>query len=120
MLQEEEEVNSLKKGLAYTILILFLTILFNLLEYGLQWDRLDQYMYPGFLAVVTLTSFIKKNFRRKVLILFLITFFSMIVVYLVNDIPLADSLGGFAFALLCINFISYFPGLIKNGYIEKL
>ena len=43
----------------------------------------------------------------------------MIILYLFNELNLANIAGSFGFALLLIVISSYIPQIIKGGFVEK-
>lgn len=110
----------MEKAIKYPILFIFLTLIFNFLEYGLKFQAAEHIVYPTFLAAITLTCFIKEKFRKILLGISLISFGLMMMVYMLSEINLAYTIGSFAFTMLCIVFISYAGPLFKKGYIEKL
>ena len=46
----------------------FLIVLFNFLEYGFKWNRIDQFVYPLVLMLVTLLIFFIPKLRKLFLI----------------------------------------------------
>ena len=96
----------------------FFIVLFNFLEYGLVWIRLDQFAYPVLLTIITLAIIYIPKLRKFSLIASFTAFFIMISLYLVNKLNLANVIGSFGFALLLITLSIYLPQIVKKGFIE--
>lgn len=107
------------KIIKFTILSPILMVFFNFLEYGLVWNRLDQFIYPIILTVITYAILFIPKLRKLSLIVSFILFLSMILFYLINQLSLSDSFGSFGFSLLLITLTVYLPQMIKKGFIEK-
>ncbi|TSC87770.1 MAG: hypothetical protein G01um10147_456 [Microgenomates group bacterium Gr01-1014_7] len=103
----------------FLILPLILMSFFNFLEYGFEWNRPDQFIYPIVLTLVTLIIFFVSKLRKLFLSLSLSILFLMIFLYLLNELNLANIIGSFGFALLLIVISSYIPQIIKEGFVEK-
>lgn len=102
------------------ILIPFLLIiLFNFLEYGFKWDRTEQFIYPIILMIITVTVFYVSKLRKLFLISSFCILMLMILLYLTNNLDLANIIGSFGFALLLIVVSAYLPELTKKGFVEK-
>lgn len=103
----------------FLILPIFLVVFFNFLEYGFKWNRLDQFIYPAILTIITLIIFLIPKLR---ILFFISSFFIlsiMIFLYLFNELNLANIVGSFGFTLLLIVVVSYIPQIIKGGFVEK-
>lgn len=96
-----------------------LIILFNFLEYGFKWDKAEQFIYPIILMIITLTVFYVSKLRKLFLISSFCILMLMILLYLTNNLDLANIVGSFGFALLLIVVSAYIPELTKKGFIEK-
>lgn len=59
-------------------------------------------------------------FKQLILWVSFSLFGIMIILYLFWQIPLSNMFGSIGFGILLIFILSYLPGLIKKGYIEKL
>lgn len=103
----------------FLVLPLFLIVFFNFLEYGLKWNRVDKFLYPIILMVLTLVIFLKPKLRKFFLVGSLAVLLIMIFLYLVSEVNLANIVGSFGLALLIIVVTSYIGQLVKMGYIEK-
>lgn len=102
------------------ILLPFLLIgLFNTLEYGFEWNRIDQFVYPAVLTIITLIIFFVPRLRKLFFISAFFILSVMILIYLLGDLNLANMVGSFGLALLLIVVSSYIPQLIRKGYLEK-
>lgn len=103
----------------FLVLPLFLVVFFNFSEYGFKWNRIDKFIYPVTLMMLTLVIFLKPKLRKFFLILSLLILLLMIFLYLVDEINMANIVGSFGFVLLIIVVTSYMPQIVKMGYIEK-
>lgn len=103
----------------FFILPLFLLVFFNFSEYGLKWNRPEEFIYPVILMILTLVTFLKSKLRKFFLILSLLILLMMIFLYLVDEINMANIVGSFGLALLIIIVISYTPQIVKSGFVEK-
>ena len=103
----------------YLILSLIFIGFFNFLEYGFQWNRLEEFIYPVILMLASLIIFFASKLRKFFLISSFLILLIMILLYLFNELNLANTVGSFGFALLLIVISSYIPQLIKKGFIEK-
>ena len=103
----------------FLILPVFLVVSFNFLEYGFKWNKVDQFIFPAILMISTLIIFLIPKLRK---LFFISSFFIlsiMIILYLFNELNLANIAGSFGFALLLIVISSYIPQIIKGGFVEK-
>ena len=112
-------METLKIIIKFLILPIIFTILFNFLEYGFSWDRVDKFILPALLALVATINFFIVRARAYFLILSFVLLAVMVVLYLIDQLALSTNVGSFGFAVLIIIVISYIPELIKKGYIEK-
>ena len=103
----------------FLILPLFLVVFFNLSEYGFKWNRIDKFIYPVFLMMLTLVTFLNPKLRKFLLTGSLVVLLLMIFLYLVDEVNMANIVGSFGFALLIIVVTSYMTQIVKMGYIDK-
>lgn len=103
------------KFLATPLLIGF----FNFLEYGFEWNRIDQFVYPIILTLITLLIFLVSKLRKFFLISSFLILFVMIFLYLLDELNLANIVGSFGFAVLLIVVTSYMPQIVTKGFVEK-
>lgn len=96
-----------------------LIILFNFLEYGFEWNRIDQFIYPIVLTLITLIIFFVSKLRKLFLISSFLILLVMIFLYLLDELNLANIIGSFGFALLLIAVASYTPQIVRKGFVEK-
>jgi len=108
-----------KFTIKFIILPVFLTIVFNFLEYGLIWDRANKFLYPMLLAAIFIANMQVSKLRRFSLALAYGMLILMIFLYLVNQLNLSNIIGSAGFAVLIITLLTYLPELIKKGYLEK-
>lgn len=101
------------------ILPIFLVVSFNFLEYGFKWNRVDQFIYPLTLTIITLIIYFVPKLRKLFLISSFLILLIMIFLYLMNELNMANIIGSFGFALLLIVITSYIPDIIKKGFVEK-
>lgn len=104
----------------FAILPIVLTIIFNFLEYGLIWDRADKFIYPILLALATILNFYQPILRRYCLILSISLLVLMSLLYLIGQQGLSSLAGSIGLALFVTLVISYFPAILKRGYIERV
>lgn len=93
---------------------------FNFLEYGFEWNRAGQFIYPIILTVVTLIIFLIPKIRNFFLSLSLAVLSLMVFLYLLGELNLANIVGSFGFAILLILVVAYTPQIVKKGFVEKL
>ncbi len=103
----------------FLILPLFLVVFFNFSEYGYKWNRIDKFIYPIILMILTLVIFLRPKLRKLFLVLSLTVLLLMIFLYLLDEMNLANTVGSFGLALLLIITASYMPQIIKKGFVEK-
>ncbi len=60
-----------------------------------------------------------KKIRRIILVLSLALLFLMVIIYLFNNIELANLIGSIGFGMFVTVVITYTPELIRKGYIER-
>lgn len=109
----------MKVLIKYIFLVIMLLIIINLLEYGLLWERIEHYIYPSVLTIISLIILLKPVLRKLFLVLAFCLLGLMVLVYLFNELNLANLVGSFGFALLLIVVSSYIPQIIKEGFVEK-
>ncbi len=103
----------------FIILPVFLTIVFNLLEYGLIWDKYYNFLYPMILTAVFITNMQVPRLRRFWLALAYGVLFLMVLLYLTDHINLSNNIGSAGFAILIITVLTYLPELINKGHLDK-
>lgn len=103
----------------FIILPVFLTTVFNFLEYGLIWDRFIKFLYPMTLSGLFIINMYVPKLRRFSLALAYGLLILMILLYLVGQLNLSNLIGSFGFALLLIVIFCYMPQIIKKGFLEK-
>ena len=97
----------------------FLVILFNFLEYGFVWNRIDQFVYPIILMIITLTAYNVLSLRKMFFIFSFSLLFIMVLLYLLNELNLANTVGSFGFSLFLITVAVYLPQIFRKGFIEE-
>ena len=107
------------KFLKKILTALFLVVLFNFLEYGFVWNRIDQFVYPIILMIITLTVYYILSLRKIFFFFSFVLLLFMVLLYLLNELNLANIVGSFGFSLLLITLSTYLPQIIKRGFIEK-
>lgn len=112
-------MNIIRQLTKFLFLPLFLTVFFNFLEYGFEWNRVEKFIYPVILMILVLIAFLKPKLRKLFLTLSLATLSLMILLYLIDEINMANMIGSFGFTILIIVIVSYMTQMIKRGYIEK-
>ena len=110
----------MKIVLGYIILSILMVFLFNFLDYGNSWDKVDKFIFPIIFTTITLTNFLNHKLRKLFLVFAIAILALMILTYLLGELALANTIGSFGFALFVISIISYIPELVKKGYIEKI
>ncbi len=106
--------------LKFILLPIILTLCFNVLEYGLVWDKIDKYLYPACLAGISMGNFFIPKTRKFSLSIAFGVLALMVVLYLSDNLNLANAIGSFGFAIILIVVLSLLPQFIKKGYIEKI
>lgn len=109
------DIKLLIKILSPFILVAF----YNFLEYGFAWNRIDHLIYPAVLMLITLIIFFISRLRKLFLISSSCILLVMILLYLLNELDLANIVGSFGFTLFLIVISAYLPQLIKKGFVEK-
>ena len=110
---------SLKPILA-VLLIVILGLILAIIETSGDVNKIDQLYNPAlFAAIFSLSIFYPKT--RKYL--FMLSFSLMVIMllyYLQQQIGIANWFGSLGFGFLVMIVISYFPELVRRGYINKL
>lgn len=97
----------------------FLVVLFNFLEYGFVWNRIEQFIYPIILMIITLTVYYVSKLRKIFFIFSFSLLLFMVLLYLLNELNLANIVGSFGFSLLLITVASYLPQIFRKGFVEE-
>lgn len=66
------------------------------------------------------SSIVWPTFRKYILLLTIILIIGMVIFYILDIMYWANNLGSTAFGLVILVILSYFPELIKEGYIKKI
>lgn len=109
----------IKKMFIAPVLIIILTIIFTILDLGLNIKKLNLLIQPLIFAVVATISFLFGSYRKLFLFFSASLLSLMIIVYLFNLLDIANWVGSLGFGVLIIVLCSYIPVLIKKGHIEK-
>lgn len=112
-------MHNIRLLIKFLILPLILVGFFNFLEYGLKWNRVDHFIYPIILMLITLIIFFIPKLRKLFLFLSFFILLIMILLYLFDELNLANIVGSFGFAVLLIVVSAYIPQFIKKGFVEK-
>ena len=111
-------MKEIKFTIKFIILPVFLTIVFNFIEYGLSWDRFYKFLYPMVLTSIFIINMQASKLRRFSFALAYGMLILMIFLYLVDQLNLSNIIGSAGFAILIITLLTYLPELIKNGYLK--
>ena len=103
----------------FVILPIFLVGFFNFLEYGFSWNRIDQFVYPIILMIITLIVYYIARLRKIFFIFSFILLLIMIFLYLLYELNLANTVGSFGFSIFLITMTAYLPQIFKKGFIEE-
>lgn len=112
-------MKEIKFTIKFIILPVFLTVVFNFLEYGLIWNKFYKFLYPIILTTIFIINMQLSKLRRLSLALAYGMLTLMILLYLVNQLNLSNIIGSAGFAILIITLLTYLPEMIKKGYLEK-
>lgn len=116
----EKKMVKMKILVNYIFLPILLIVIFNFLEYGLSWDRLDKFIYPIILTMISMIIFLNTKIRKLFMILSFTLLFLMAALYLLDELNLSNSVGSFGFTIFLIVVASYIPEMIRQGYVEKI
>lgn len=112
-------MKEIKKMSVALVFLIILTIIFTILDSGLNIKQLNLLIQPLIFGVAATISFLFGSYR-KLLLFFSATLLSlMIITYLFNLLDLANWIGSLGFGILIIVLFSYIPVLIKKDHIEK-
>lgn len=101
-----------------SLTVIFFTI-FYVLENGFNFDSLRKIPVPFLLSFFTMLMIFKPSFKRYVLFLLGIFLVLMILADLFNLTSFSKGIGEFGLSLLLVIVFLYLPQIIKKGYIEK-
>lgn len=82
-------------------------------------EQTNQAMQPLFFALTLVISVLFTQFRKHLLVFSLLCLITLVISYLFGMIEVSDWIGRLGIGMLVIILFSYFPQLIKRGYIEK-
>lgn len=112
-------MKEINKMLIAPVMVIILTFMFIILDSGLDIKQLNLLIQPLIFAVVATISFLFESYR-KLLLFFSATVLSlMVIIYLFNQLDLANWVGSLGFGMLVIILFSYLPILVKKDSIEK-
>lgn len=101
------------------ILFVIAVFIFTVLDVGMKVDQINQLVQPLFFAATFTLSVLFANFRKYLLICSGLLLILLVITYMLQMLVISDWVGRLGFGMLLIILFSYFPQLIKRGYIEK-
>ncbi|MBI2596946.1 hypothetical protein HYW41_02205 [Candidatus Daviesbacteria bacterium] len=112
-------MNITKKVILTPVVFLLSGFIFAFLDNGIEIERFDQIIQPIFFAVILTSDILLPSFRKNLIIFSCCLLVLMILIYLLQNLMIADWIGRLGFGILFITIFSYTPEIIKRGYLEK-
>lgn len=110
----------IKKILFALILFTGTFFIFNNVEFELLNRAMNKNFQSIIFSAVLAVSSFKPGLRMKMIYTALVFISAAAVIYLMNNLALSNSFASIGIGMLFLILFSYFPQLIKKGYIEKI
>ncbi len=114
-----ENMSTTKKIILAPLLLVIFTIIFIVLNVGMNITGVDQIIQPVTFATTLTICFLFSYYRKYLMATSIVLLILLVFTYLLGILVVSDWVGSLGFGMLVIISFSYLPQFITRGYVEK-